>query len=121
LSTSVTVLTWGAVITGLIGFAYSWFFLLKISGEKSLGWREWLSLLAVGFVSVAAFLRFLMPLFWSNDFGTQVHIAQTWTKVSVRICALGLLVCFIGRPRLILPIVVACFGTAVFWVMSTIP
>jgi hypothetical protein len=62
-----------------------------------------------------------MPAFWGSDFGLQIQTAQTWTKVSVRICALSLVLSFFGRLRLIVPVACACVGTAVFWVMSTIP
>lgn len=128
MSTSVQVFILACCIAGLIGFAYSWFFLLKVSGQNSLRWRDWVSLAAVGLASVAVFLRFVMPaLMPSADWGTgvgvgeQVHFVQAWTKVSVRICAVALVMALLGRPRLILPIVVACFGTGLFWVMSTVP
>ena len=121
MSTSVQVLILACCVAGLIGFLYSWFRLLKTSSEKWFCWRDWVSLAAVALASVAVFLRFVMPAFWVSDFGAQVRVAQTWTKVSVRICALAPLLGFLGRPRLIAPIASACFGTAVFWIMSTIP
>ena len=121
MNTSAEVLTLAAVIAGLIGFVYSWLRLLKTYGEESFHWRDWISLAALALASVALFLRFVMPAFWGSDFGAQVRFAQTWTKVSVRICLMTLLLGIFGRLRLIVPIGCACFGTAVFWIMSTIP
>jgi hypothetical protein len=120
-STSVEVFVFGALLAGFIGFAYSWLRLLKTSQEKSFGWRDWVSLAAIALVSLVVLLWFVMPAFWGSDFGDKVRVARAWTKVSVRICALGLVLCFLGRPRLIVSIAFACFGAAVFWVMSTVP
>ena len=108
-------------IAGFLCFAYSWFALLKTSPDKSFRWRDRVSLLALLIASGAVLLRFVMPVFWGSDFGRQVQTAQAWTKVSVRGCAVALLLGLAGRPRLILPILVACLATASFWVMSTIP
>ena len=65
---------------GLIGLAYSWYFVLKASATKKFGWREWASIVAIGATSLAVVLRFVMPAFWGSDFGGQVRIAQEWTK-----------------------------------------
>jgi len=62
-----------------------------------------------------------MPALWGSDFGGQVRMAQAWTKVSVRMCAVALVLGLVGRPRFIVPIVVASLATAGFWVLSTIP
>jgi hypothetical protein len=106
---------------GLVGFAYAWFSLLKRSTDKSFGWRDWISVGAISLASLAVVLRFVMPAFWGTDFGARVQAAQAWTKVSVRICAIALVLGLAGRPRLIVPIAFASFGTMLFWVMSTIP
>jgi len=71
--------------------------------------------------SGAVLLRFVMPALWGSDFGGQVRMAQAWTKVSVRMCAVALVLGLVGRPRFIVPIVVASLATAGFWVLSTIP
>jgi hypothetical protein len=115
------ILTVAIVIAGVIGFFYSWVRLIRAYGENSFHWRDWISFAALALASVVLLLRFVMPALWGIDFGVQVRIADAWTKVSVRFCALGLLLGFLGRPRLIVPITLACIGVAVFWVMSTIP
>lgn len=121
MSTSVQVFVLIGLFAGLIGFAYAWFSLLKTSADKSFAWRDWISMGAIGLASLAVVLRFVMPAFWGTEFGMQVRAAQAWTRVSLRICAVALILGLVGRPRLVVPIVFACFGTALFWVMSTIP
>jgi len=109
------------LIAGFLCFVYSWFVLLRMSPDKPFRWRDRISLLALIIASGAVLLRFVMPAFWGSDFGGQVRMAQAWTKVSVRMCAVALVLGFVGRPRFIMPLVVACLATAGFWVMSTIP
>ena len=111
----------GTCFAGLAGFGYSSYFLLKVSGTTGLRWREWISLSAILLVTVAGLFRLVMPAFWGTDFGSQVRVAETCTKVSVRICTAALVLGVLGRPRLIVPIALASIGTATFWVMSTIP
>jgi hypothetical protein len=109
------------LIAGFFCFVYSWFVLLRMSSDKSFRWRDRISLLALIIASGAVLLRFVMPAFWGSDFGGQVRIADAWAKVSVRMCAVALVLGLAGRPRFIVPLVVACLATAGFWVMSTIP
>jgi H+/Cl- antiporter ClcA len=109
------------LLAGFLGFVYSWFFLLRMSPDKSFRWRDRISLLALTIASGAVLVRFVMLFFWGSDFGGQVRVAQEWTKVSVRMCAAALVLALTGRPRFIVPLLVACLATAAFWVMSTIP
>jgi hypothetical protein len=109
------------LIAGFLCFVYSWFVVLKMRSDKSFRWRDRISLLALVIASGAVLLRFVMPAFWGSDFGEQVRAAEAWSKVSVRMCAVALVLVFAGRPRFIVPLVVACLATAGFWVMSTIP
>jgi hypothetical protein len=109
------------LIAGFLCFVYSWFVLLKMSADKSFRWRDRISLLALVIVSGAVLMRFVMPAFWGLDFSGKVQVAQSWTKVSLRMCAAALALGLAGRPRFIVPLLVACLATAVFWVMSTIP
>lgn len=108
-------------IGGFFCLVYSWVVVLKTSPEKPRRWRDRLSLLALLVASLAVFLRFVMPAFWPPDFDKQVQTAVAWTRVSVGMCAIAVVLGLAGRPRLIAPIVVACFATAALWVMSTIP
>jgi hypothetical protein len=116
------------LVIGLLCFAYSWVSLLKMSADKSSGWKDRISILALSMASVAVFLRFTMPAFWPAanwstgvGVGEQVRFAELWTRICVRTCAAALLVALVGRPRFIVPIAVASLATASFWVMSTIP
>jgi hypothetical protein len=119
---TLSQLAWiGFLVAGFLCFAYSWFAILRIWSDKTFRWRDRISLLALILASVAVLLRFVMPIFWGSDFGDQVRIAVAWTRVSVGMCALALVLGLVGRPRLIVPLVVACLATAGFWMMSTIP
>ena len=44
---------------------------------------------------------------------------ETWRKIVFKICALGLLASLFGRPRTIVPIIVAAIGVALFWLFTT--
>ena len=119
---TLSQLAWIAfLIAGFLCFVYSWFVLLGMSSDKSLRWRDRISLLALIIASGAVLLRFVMPAFWGSDFGGQVRMADAWGKVSVRMCAVALVLGLAGRPRFIVPLAIACLATAGFWVMSTIP
>jgi hypothetical protein len=127
-STSVQVFILASCIAGLIGFASAWVSLFKRPENKFFGWRDCVSVGALSLASLAALLRIVLPgLMPAANWGTgagvdaQIHVVQVLTKVSVRLCALALVVGLVGRPRFILPIALACFGTAVFWIMSTVP
>lgn len=115
-------------LAGMAGFVYAWFFLWKVSVESGLRWREWVSLTALGLASLAVILWCVtLPFTPAANWGTgegvdhQIRFVEAWTKLSVRICAAGLVIGLAGRPRLILPVSFACVGTALFWIMSTIP
>ena len=109
------------LIAGLLCFVYSWLVVLGMWSDQFLRWRDRISLLALIVASGAVILRFVMPVFWGSDLGGQVGMADAWAKVSVRMCAVALVLGLAGRPRLIAPLAVACLATAGFWVMSTVP
>jgi len=109
------------LLTCVMGFFYSWFRLAQSYAEKSWRWRDWTSFAAMALVSVDILIRFVMPAFWGQDLGDKVRLADKWAAVSLVVCAVGLLLGLLGRPRLIAPIASACIGTALFWVLSTIP
>jgi hypothetical protein len=119
---TLSQLAWIAFfIAGFFCFVYTWFVLLRMSPDQPFPWRDRISLFALIIASGAVVLRFVMPAIWGSDFGAQVRMAQAWTKVNIRMCAVALVLGFVGRPRFIVPLVVACLATAGFWVMSTIP
>jgi hypothetical protein len=53
--------------------------------------------------------------------GHQVRWMEAWESGAFRALVVALVLGLFGRPRLILPIAVACVGTALFWRFSTIP
>jgi len=108
------------LFAGVMGFGYSWLWLLKKSADKTFGWREWISVIAIGLATLAVVLRFAMPAFWPAALDMRYHAAQEWIRVSFGLCDAALIIGLAGRPRLIVPIALASCGTAVFWVMSTI-
>jgi hypothetical protein len=109
------------LLAGAAGFVYSWFRLLRSYTEKSLRSRDWLSFAAIVLVSAVVILWFVMQATSRHDFGDQVRFADRCAKVSIGICGVAMLAGFLGRPRLVVPVTLACFGVAVFWILSTIP
>lgn len=114
MSASVQVFILASCIVGLIGFAYSWFFLLRTSEDKSFSWRDWVSVGAVSLASLAVLLRIVLPGLmppanWGTGAGVdaQIHVVQFWTKVSVRMYAAALLFRF-GWPTAANPANCAC-------------
>lgn len=60
---------------------------------------------------------------WSSGAGVGHQVAWVYARARAALYALlaALVICFIGRLRLILPIAVACIGTGMFWLFSTMP
>jgi len=117
----VTVL----VILAPVGFAYSWYFYLKRMSWTSSGWRGRVTLGSLVLLSFAILLwpitRITMPAGdWSTYAGVreQVHWVDAGERVASRILLASLALSLFGRPRLILPIVVACVGSGLFWIFS---
>ena len=87
-------------------------------------WRGRVSLwwFAGGYV-VAVTMLYMPGADWRRGAGVAHQIG--WEYARARVALYGLLValvfCLFGRPRLILPIAVACIGTGLFWLFSTIP
>ena len=50
-----------------------------------------------------------------------MHWVDAWGRAALRILLAALVLSLLGRPRLVLPIVFACVGTALFWIFSNIP
>jgi hypothetical protein len=121
----VTVL----VLLAPVGFVYSWYFYLKRMPWNSSGWRGRVTLGSLVLLSFAIMFwpitRITMPAAadWQNyaGVGEQLHWVDAGERVALRILLAALALSLFGRPRLILPIVVACVGTGLFWVFSNIP
>jgi hypothetical protein len=118
----------GLVLLGAVAFVYSWsFYLTKIAREPS-AWRNRVTLSSLGLVSLTILLWIIREMLfpkadWASGAGVtyQVHWAETWERVALRILAVALVLALFGRPRLILPIVLGCLGSGLFWIFTTMP
>ena len=116
------------VILAPVGLIYSWYFYFSKLRREPSRWRNKISLIAL---VLASLILLLWPA--AMIFAPKVHSAtyvgapeyqkfvDTWMKVAVRALILPFVLCFLGRPRLIAPIAVACVGTALFWLFSSMP
>lgn len=110
------------------GLVYAWIFYWVRMKTGPGNWRGHVTLASLVLASVAILLwpisRVLMPRAdWSSGAGVahQVQWADSWEKYAVRILLIALILCFFGRPRLIMPIAVACVGAALFWDFTNMP
>jgi hypothetical protein len=111
-----------------VGLIYSWHFYLTQMRKESTGWRNRVTLLSLALVSLAALLWPVMALLmpradWGSGVGVdhQVQWVESWHRPIFRTLLVAFFLCLFGRPRLIAPIAIACFGTALFWLFSTAP
>lgn len=100
--------------------AYSWWFCTKEMKREPGRWRNRITLASLALVSLAILLWPVMAAFIPRNEQLWQY-AEAWQRVILRICTAALILSLAGRPRLILPIVVACLGTTLFWLVSTAP
>jgi hypothetical protein len=110
------------------GFVYSWYFYFTSMPWKSSGWRGRVTLASLVLISLAVLLwpvmMVLMPAAdWVSGAGVGHQVQWVYARAGVASILLlaALLLGLFGRPRLILPIVVACIGAGLFWLFSTMP
>ena len=111
------------------GLVYSWaFYLRRMRREPTTGWRNRATLLSLTLVSLVALLWPVMALLmpradWGSGLGVghQVQWVEAWHRPIFRALLLAFVLGLLGRPRLIGPIAVACVGTGLFWLFSTMP
>jgi len=111
-----------------VGLTYGWhFYLTKIRREPAT-WRNRISTSSMVLASLGALLWPVTMIFapkadWRTYVGVaqQVQFVELWEKAAVRTLLVAFALCFFGRPRLILPTAVACIGTTLFWLFSTMP
>jgi len=116
------------VLLAPVGLIYGWVrYFTPASGEPA-GWRGRTALLSLTLVSLAGALWLVTMLHmpgadWRSGAGVGDQIVWVYARARVALYALltALVLCLFGRPRLILPIAVACVGTGLFWVFSTMP
>lgn len=116
------------ILMAPVALFYSWFFNWKRMRVEPISWRGRSSLAALTFVSVVVLSwpvrGLLMPRAdWSSGVGVghQVRWAETWERAALCILLGAFVLGLAGRPRLIVPIVLACIGTALFWIFTTMP
>ncbi len=112
------------ILLAPVGLAYSWFFYLTRMKKEPTGWRKGVTLLSLALVSLMALLWLVMVALApraGGGVGVSQDWIESWHRPVFRTLLAALVLGLFGRPRLILPIAVACIGTAVFWMVSTMP
>jgi hypothetical protein len=116
------------VLLAPAGLIYGWFHYLTRMREEPACWRNRTTLLSLALVSLVALLWPVMAALvpradWGSGVGVshQVEWVEAWHKPIFRTLVVALVLGLVGRPRLIGPIAVACVGTALFWLFSTMP
>jgi hypothetical protein len=109
-----------------IGLIYGWHFYVTRIRLEATNWQNRISLLSLVLTSLGALLWPITMIFapkadWGSYVGVpqQLHFVESWERVAVRTLFVAFALCFFGRPRLIAPVGVACLGTALFWLFST--
>jgi len=105
-------------------YGWVWYF-TPASGEPT-GWRSRATVLSLALVSLVILLWLEMTLRmpgadWRTGSGVALQVYWVGTRLGIALKGLlgAIVLCCLGRPRLIVPIVVACFGLALLWVGST--
>ena len=116
------------VLLAPVGLIYSWHFYLTQMRKEAASWRNRATLTSLGLVSQTALLWPVMVALlpradWGSGLGVdhQVQWIESWHRPILRALLIALLLCLFGRPRLIVPVAIACIGTALFWISSTMP
>jgi hypothetical protein len=116
------------VLLAPVGLIYGWVCYFTPTDEEPRGWRGRATLLSLVLVSLAVGLRLTTMLHmpsadWQSGAGVGYQVAWVYARARVALYALlaAFVICFFGRPRLILPIATACIGTGLFWLFSTMP
>jgi hypothetical protein len=116
------------VLLAAAGLVYSWFFYSTRMKKEQPGWRTRTTLVSLLLVSLVVLLWPVMVVLapradWASGGGVghQIEWIEAWHKPVLRSLLVAFVLGLFGRPRLILPIAVACVGTALFWLASTAP
>lgn len=111
-----------------VALLYCWFFYWTRMRLGPPTWRSRATLVSLTLLSLVVLLwpamALLMPRAdWGSGLGVshQAEWVEAWHRPILRTLLVALIVGLFGRPRLILPIGVACVGAAIFWVTSTMP
>jgi hypothetical protein len=111
-----------------VGLVYSWYFYWTRMRKAPPHWRDRVTLLSLGLVSLVVLLWPVMMMLspradWGSGLGVahQVQWVESWHTPILRSLLVAFVLAMLGRRRLIGPIAIACLGTAIFWVGSTMP
>ena len=111
-----------------VGLFYSWYFYWNQMRKAPSHWRDRVTLSSLALVSRVSLLwPVMMVLTPRADWGTGVGVAhqvqwvESWHTPILRSLLVAFVLALLGRPRLIGPIAIACIGTAIFGVGSTMP
>ena len=108
----LTPFAWGAACS----------FTLKAIAQDRNNWRTRTSSVALAIATVAGLLFLPVMMMVGRHPGMQnVRTLDAYAATSVVVCGVALVVSFFGKPKLIVPIVLTCLGTASFWIAATIP
>lgn len=114
------------VLLAPVGLIYGWVCYFTPASREPVGWRSRATLLSLTLVSLAVLLWFetmvhLPGADWSTGAGVEHQVAWEYARARAALCAslVAFVLCLFGRPRLILPLAVACIGTGLFWLFST--
>ena len=116
------------VLLAPVALIYGWVCYFTPGSAEPVGWRGRATLLALTLASAAVLLWLVTMLNlpeadWRSGNGVARQIAWEYARARAGLYALlaALVVCLVGRPRLILPIVVGCVGAGMLWLFSTMP
>jgi hypothetical protein len=104
---------------GLFGLFYAWLYYLRSLRKEAFPIRNRCTLISLVLVLLALILWPISLIFAPKDFLSAVHYGDVWVNfVIMPICVAAAVISLIGRPRVIIPILIACLGTVLFWAVS---
>jgi hypothetical protein len=116
---STSVLMFTVMALGPFAFLYAWLQYSKKLRKEAYPIRNRFTLASLALVSLAVVL---WPICWVSipkSYSAAMHYGDTWVNfVVMPVCLVAAVLSLLGRPRVILPIVIACWGTVVFWAVS---
>jgi hypothetical protein len=101
------------VLLAPVALVYGWVCYFTPVSEEPFGWRKRATLVSLVLASVGGLLWPVMMWHTNGAYGV-----APWMRVALLTLLVALTLGLLGRPRLILPIVIACIGTVLLWVFS---
>ena len=110
------------IILAPFAWVASWWFGLKALVQDRKNWRIRLSVAALGLTTIVGLLWLPAGFYAAHhpEMGKD-RTLDAFTAIAVLACGVALILSLFGKPRLIIPIVITCLGTASFWFGTTIP